>query len=48
MRVSSGAIASISASVGVESHDDNFFNSLEASKRAKPYSSLEEALRSLI
>jgi hypothetical protein len=48
MRVSSGAISSISASVGAESHDDNFFNSLEASKRAKPYSSLEEALWSLI
>jgi hypothetical protein len=48
MRVNSGAIFSISASVGAESHDDNFFKSLEASKGAKPYSSLEEALRSLI
>jgi hypothetical protein len=43
-----GATSFISASVGGESHDANFFNSLEASKGAKPYSSLEEALQSLI
>jgi hypothetical protein len=48
MRVNSGAISSISASVGSESHDANFFNSLEASKGARPYSSSEEALQSLI
>jgi hypothetical protein len=45
---SSGAISFISASVGGKSHDANFFNSLEASKGAKPYSSSEEALRSLM
>jgi hypothetical protein len=37
MRVRSGLISSISASVGGESHDDNFFRSLLASKGAMPY-----------
>jgi hypothetical protein len=42
MRASKGLILSISASVGGESHHDNFFRSLLASKGAMPYWSEEE------
>jgi hypothetical protein len=48
MRARSGLISSISASVGGESHEANFFNSWEASNGAMPYLSEEELFRSLI
>jgi hypothetical protein len=41
-------ISSISASVGGESHEANFFTSFEASKGAMPYWSEEETFQSLI
>jgi hypothetical protein len=42
MQARSGLISSISAFVGGESHEANFFTSLEASKGAMPYWSEEE------
>jgi hypothetical protein len=42
IRASSGLISSISASVGGESHEANFFRVLVASKWAMPYWSEEE------
>jgi hypothetical protein len=42
MRASRGLMSSISASVGGESHEANFFNSLSASKGAMLYWSEEE------
>jgi hypothetical protein len=48
IRARSGLISYISASVGDESHEANFFNSWEASNAAIPYLSEEEIFRSLI
>jgi hypothetical protein len=48
MQARSGLISSISASVGGESHEANFFTSLETSKGGMPYWSEGETFRSLI
>jgi hypothetical protein len=48
MQAKSGLISSISASVGGESHEANFFTSLEASKGEMLYWSEEETFWSLI
>jgi hypothetical protein len=48
IRASSGLISSISASVGGESHEANFFRFLAASKEAMPYWSEEETFWSFM